>query len=204
MCVLTSWCRLIMSLTTSKVNWTFRWRRFLREIFESGEYTNVTHFKGWPIQGKLEKRKLPSPCQPVLFYIWASTARAVSYFRVFPVHTFRVDVCFWLLFFMLLNNPHVQLSSYCSQLIRQPEQRPHDRHKSPFHIHPRRQMVGVTWWSRDGHMSFLEYIVATALNPRTNIVGETDQYNGTETFENRELWQRCIYAMSNASAALWK
>ncbi len=54
-------------------------------------YARISSVKGlWTtcfarIQGKLENRKLPSPCQPVLFYIWASTARAVSYFRVFPV-----------------------------------------------------------------------------------------------------------------------
>ena len=37
------------------------------------------------IQGKPENRELSSPCQPVLFYIWAGRTMIVPYYRVFPV-----------------------------------------------------------------------------------------------------------------------
>ncbi len=40
------------------------------------------------LQGKPENRELSSPCQPVLFYIWAGRTLIVPYYQVFPVsHT---------------------------------------------------------------------------------------------------------------------
>ena len=61
-----------------------------RRYYRIQKIINTNGFYGdKKIQGKPENRELSSPCQPVLFYIWAGRTMIVPYHRVFPVYVYR-------------------------------------------------------------------------------------------------------------------